>query len=308
MRKPKIIVSRCLDFQKCRYDGQGFNNKIVSSLKNHTDIITVCPEVEIGLSVPRETIRIEKHKNKDIYKLVQTSSRGDFTNIMNEFSEEFIGNLTDIDAFILKGKSPSCGIKDVKIYNEGNDCAIINNGNGFFAHKVLKKFSNIPVENEGRLTNYSIRDDFFTKIFLINNMKKTDNITDFHKENEVLLKSYDKEKTTELDVLIENIKRDDYFNYIYEIISTKRKKELKLNIIKDIFKRYESNLTIDEIKMFKKLVKSYEDSKIPFSTLCVAIRMYATRFNDKQILNQTFFSPYPDDLVSISDSGKSINL
>lgn len=60
--------------------------------------------------------------------------------------------------------------------------------------------------------------------------------------------------------------------------------------------------------MFKELVKSYEDSKIPFSTLCVAIRMYATRFNDKQILNQTFFSPYPDDLVSISDSGKSINL
>lgn len=308
MRKPKIIVSKCLNFEKCRYDGQGFNNKIVSSLKDFADIITVCPEVEIGLSIPRETIRIEKHKNKDIYKLVQTSSKGDFTNLMNEFSEEFIKNIEDVDAFILKGKSPSCGIKDVKIYYENNDCSIRNNGNGFFAHKVLKKYPHIPVENDGRLTNYSIRDDFFTKIFLINEMKQTNDLKNFHKKNNILLKSYNNEKTNNLESLIDKIQKEDYFNEVYDIISKKRKKDLKLKIIQEIFSRYQANLTIDEIKVFKDLVNSYENEKIPFSTLCSVIRVYAARFNDKQILEQSFFKPYPDELINISDSGKGRNM
>ncbi|MFI3211247.1 MAG: DUF523 and DUF1722 domain-containing protein [Peptostreptococcaceae bacterium] len=302
MRKPKIIVSKCLDSQKCRYDGQGYNNKVISSLRDFCDVFTVCPEVEIGLSIPRETIRVETEN--DLYKLVQTKSKGDFTNLMNEFSEEFLINLGEVDAFILKGKSPSCGIKDVKVYHKNNDCSIRNNGNGFFAQKVLEKYPHLPIENEGRLSNFSVRDDFLTKIFLINDLKSHEDIHKFNLDHDILLKSYDKEKKESIKDKIHKLEKEEYEGLVYDIISTKRKREIKLSIVEDIFKKYAPNLTIDEVKMFKDLVKSFENEKIPFSTLCAVIRVYAIRFKDSEILNQSFFSPYPEDLINICDSGK----
>ncbi len=313
MRKPKIVVSKCLNSHKCRYDGQGYNNKVVALLKDHVDMTTVCPEVEIGLSIPRDPIRIEKHKEKEEYKLIQHNSNIDFTNHMNEFASEFITNLDDIDGFILKGKSPSCGIKDVKIYHQGNKCSIRNNGNGVFADRILEKYAHLPVENEGRLSNYSVRDNFFTKIFLINELKNNDDLIEFHKNNTMLLKSYYEDYENEMLDLssikeINDEHKQKYKQRVYEIISNKRKKETKLSIIENIFNKYKPQLKQDEIKMFNNLVKSYENQKIPFSSLGIAIRIYALRFNDSEVLNQTFFNPYPEELINISDSGKGRNL
>ena len=191
MRKPKLIISKCLNSEKCRYDGQGYDDKVISLLREYIDIETVCPESAIGLSTPRDPIRIEKHN--DEYKLVQLNSNTDYTSQMNEFPEEFLSGIDDIDGFILKSKSPSCGIKDVKIYPKGQKCSIRKNGTGIFSTKVLEKHSNIPIENEGRLRNYNIRDEFLTKIFTINNLKSENNILDFHSKNYLLLKSYCKD-------------------------------------------------------------------------------------------------------------------
>lgn len=243
MRKPKLIVSRCLNSEKCRYDGQGYNDKVISLLKNYVDIVTVCPEVDIGMSTPRNPIRIEKHKQKEEYKLIQHDTLYDFTDKMNKFSQEFIDKLDDVDGFILKAKSPSCGIKDVKIYHQGNKCSISSSGNGFFSEKVLEKYKNIPIENEGRLKNYSIRDNFFTKIFTINNFKNNLDIKDFHKNNEILLKSYDEEKTLYLTSMLNEKNVDDnkvntYKESIYDILSSKRNKNSKLAIINNIFYKY----------------------------------------------------------------------
>ena len=101
MRKPKIVVSECLYGTKCRYDGQGYNDKVIQSLKDYVDIQTVCPELAIGLSIPRESIRIEMNKENEEYRLIDYNSKNDYTNQMTEFSEEFINGLDDIDGFIL---------------------------------------------------------------------------------------------------------------------------------------------------------------------------------------------------------------
>ena len=149
MRKPKVMISKCLNSEKCRYDGQGFDDKVIRSIREYIDIETVCPEVEIGLATPRDPIRIEKHEND--LKLIQHNSNIDYSNEMYEFAEEFIKKVDDLDGFILKSKSPSCGIKDVKIYPKGQKCSISKNGNGFFAQKLIEKDFKIPIENEGRL-------------------------------------------------------------------------------------------------------------------------------------------------------------
>ena len=87
MRKPKIVVSECLYGTKCRYDGQGYNDKVIQSLKDYVDIQTVCPELAIGLSIPTVPIRIEMNKENEEYRLIDYKSKNDYTNQMTEFSE-----------------------------------------------------------------------------------------------------------------------------------------------------------------------------------------------------------------------------
>ena len=312
MRKPKIVVSECLYGTKCRYDGQGYNDKVIQSLKDYVDIQTVCPELAIGLSIPREPIRIEMNKENEEYRLIDYNSKNDYTNQMTEFSEEFINGLDDIDGFILKSRSPTCGLKDAKVYYRGNKCSIRSNENGFFSQKIIDKYDYLPIENEGRLKNYNIRDNFFTRIFFINNLKNNKNIIEFHKNNLLLLKSYDEESTNEVsDILNENRMEDQVHQYkekVLNIVSNQRKKENKLSIIIKVFEKYKNMLNEEEIKMFNGLIESYENQRIPFSTLEVVIKMYATRFKDKDILNQTFFYPYPENLINITDSGKGRKL
>ena len=312
MRKPKIVVSECLYGTKCRYDGQGYNDKVIQSLKDYVDIQTVCPELAIGLSIPREPIRIEMNKENEEYRLIDYNSKNDYTNQMTEFSEEFINGLDDIDGFILKSRSPTCGLKDAKVYYRGNKCSIRSNENGFFLQKIIDKYDYLPIENEGRLKNYNIRDNFFTRIFFINNLKNNNNIIEFHKNNLLLLKSYDEESTNEVsDILNENRMEDQVHQYkekVLNIVSNQRKKENKLSIIIKVFEKYKNMLNEEEINMFNGLIESYENQRIPFSTLEVVIKMYATRFKDKDILNQTFFYPYPENLINITDSGKGRKL
>ena len=116
MRKPKLIISKCLNSEKCRYNGQSYDDKVISLLRKYVDLETVCPETGIGLKVPRNPIRIEKYDDK--YKLVEPSDNIDYTSQMMEFAEEFLSNIDDVDGFILKSKSPSCGIRDVKVYHK----------------------------------------------------------------------------------------------------------------------------------------------------------------------------------------------
>ena len=312
MRKSKIVVSECLYGTKCRYDGQGYNDKVIQSLKDYVDIQTVCPELAIGLSIPREPIRIEMNKENEEYRLIDYNSKNDYTNQMTEFSEEFINGLDDIDGFILKSRSPTCGLKDAKVYYRGNKCSIRSNENGFFSQKIIDKYDYLPIENEGRLKNYNIRDNFFTRIFFINNLKNNKNIIEFHKNNLLLLKSYDEESTNEVsDILNENRMEDQVHQYkkkVLNIVSNQRKKENKLSIIIKVFEKYKNMLNEEEINMFNGLIESYENQRIPFSTLEVVIKMYATRFKDKDILNQIFFYPYPENLINITDSGKGRKL
>ena len=311
MRRPKLVISKCLNSEKCRYDGQGYDDKVISLLREYVDIESVCPEKEIGLTVPRDPIRIEKDKDK--YKLIQLKTNSDYTRQMNEFAEEFLSELGDTDGFIFKSKSPSCGINNVKIYTKNQRSSISKKGIGFFSSKIIDKYHELPIEDEGRLKNYNIRDEFLTKIFTINNLKAESNISKFHKKNILLLKSYSEDMSDELEFIINKQSLNDediniYKNKVYEILEKKRSKNSKINVCEIVFEKYKSNLNINEIEYFEKIVRLCKEEKIPLSSLMIALQIYAVRFDDLELLNQTFFNPYPEGLLSICDSGKGRNI
>jgi len=142
--KPRIFASKCLGFAACRWNGVAISDPFIESLKERVDFITVCPEVEIGLGVPRDPIKVVSKNGK--LRLVQSGSGRDVSGEMKDFTDKFLGSLGEVDGFILKAGSPSCGI------------------GGFFGSGVLARFAHLPVETEERLTNPGIRERFLEKI------------------------------------------------------------------------------------------------------------------------------------------------
>lgn len=163
--KPKVVVSRCLGFADCRYNGQTKSDKFVNKLKEYVDYRTVCPEVEIGLSVPRDPIRLVCEKDEII--LYQPKSGKEYTNEMKDYSLSILKSFKDVDGFILKGKSPCCGIKNVKVYLGKEKMVGSTKGGGIFASEIINQYPNLPIEEDGRLTNFKIREHFLTKLYIM---------------------------------------------------------------------------------------------------------------------------------------------
>ena len=112
--KPRVVISKCLTFDKCRYNGEMIPDRFVEKLKPYVEFLPICPEVEIGLGTPRDPIRVVQVDGKK--QLYQPSTNKFFTDDALSFTEEYLSSLKEIDGFILKNRSPSCGQGDVKIY------------------------------------------------------------------------------------------------------------------------------------------------------------------------------------------------
>ena len=112
--RPKVVVSKCIEFAACRYNGLMISSDVVKALMPYVDFVPVCAEVEIGLGLPRDPIRVASGANG--LRLLQPSTGADVTNEMVSFATSYLGSLPAVDGFVLKSRSPSCGIKDVKIF------------------------------------------------------------------------------------------------------------------------------------------------------------------------------------------------
>ncbi|RQD84862.1 MAG: DUF523 domain-containing protein, partial [Methanocalculus sp. MSAO_Arc2] len=163
--RPRVVVSRCIEFDPCRYDGSKIPSPAVDHLKAFADFIPVCPEVEIGLGIPRATVRIVRIDGVD--HLIQPATGRDVTSDMTRFTQQFLDSLPVVDGFILKGGSPTSGTSNVKVYPSAEKSMAIDRSAGFFAREVLKRFPSLPIEDELRLNNARIRDHFQTGIFTL---------------------------------------------------------------------------------------------------------------------------------------------
>ena len=265
--RPKVVVSKCLGFCKCRYNGQVIPNRFIEKLKDHVDFIPVCPEVEIGLGVPRDPIRIVDEGGQ---KLVQPKTGKDVTEMMETFAKGFLKKV-DADGYILKYGSPSCGPSNVRIYKEGKRPG---RGAGFFARHV-----DGLVEDEGRLSNLKIRENFLTKLFLVAAAREHDYLD----SNQCLLKSYGAEKPTREEIM-------------------KLRSPQWEDAVMALFRRFELEDT--EKDLFLQVFQEFKENRVCLSTILRLIESYATRFNDEYVLKQTILHPFPQDLVDMSDTGK----
>jgi len=314
--RPNIVVSKCLNFCKCRYNGQKLYSKFIEFFKDYMNFYPVCPEVEIGLGVPRTPVRIIQQEDKEYLKNSDTGE--DYTEKMNSFSESFLNNLKDIDGFILKSRSPTCGIKDVKKYkNTGKVPPMNDKTTGFFASKAKNKFPKAAFEDDGRLTNFSIREHFLIKIYTLakfRQIKKSNKmkyLIKFHQNNKYLFMSYSQNILNKLGKIVSNHEKLDiqkvlnrYEEELNNIFSKYRKEGRNINAFLHMFGYFSDKLTKEEKDYFQNQIEFYKNDMVPLSVLTAVLKSWVIRFDNDYLKNQTILNPYPDSLIKVTDSGK----
>lgn len=304
--KPQILVSRCLEFAKCRYDGQVIKNQLIYNLKNYVEFHTVCPEADIGMGIPRPTIRIEKF-DLDV-KLIQPKTGTDFMEKMQNYSREFVSKYAHYDGLILKSKSPSCGIKGIPVYKSGNKT--IEKTSGVFAKVAMESYPDAFIEDEGRLNNFNIRENYLSKIFTIAhfNALKTNpsmkSLVDFQSAYKYYFMSIHQDKMRELGRIVANHDKrsidhvfETYQIALLELLKKQSNKKNTINVLHHILGYFSKFLNASEKTHFLNLVEKYRSNQIPLFVCNQLLISWIFRFKQRYLEIQRFFAPFPAKLM-----------
>lgn len=314
--KPNIVLSKCLGVSACRYNGHIILNKTIDALEPYLNFEAVCPEEEIGLGTPRDPIRLVDRGGQT--KLIQPKTGKDVTDDMTSYSEDKVEEFEiNIDGFILKDRSPSCGINNVKVYSEKHGMAL-RKSMGLFAEKMKNAYPELPMENEGRLSNKQLREHFLTAIFTIARFKlvrQNNSIKDlqqFHAQHKYLFMGYNQSIMRELGTIAANSEGkdsnplfDDYYSALLQIFKRLPRRNSQINIFLHNFGYFKKYLQPNEKVMFLELLEKFRNKIITSSTVNHLLKAWIIKYDVKYLADQYWFAPFPEELVSLPDSGKN---
>lgn len=320
-KRPKIFVSKCLEHEACRYDGSMIASPFVAKLKHYVDMVVECPEVASGMSVPRQAIRLKK-EGEDI-RVIESLSGNDHTDQMARYRQGLVPRLeaAGIHGAILKSRSPSCGIKEVKIYDgPGKIQALQTKTGGFIGNHLVATFEGLPIEDEGRLMNYNIRDHFLTRIYTLaafDAVKAKGTMKDlvtFMSDNKYLLMAYHQANQKILGKLVANHDKkpvDQVFTAYEKVLKQALAKPLlhgrNTNMLLHIFGYFSKDLNAEEKAYFLETLAAYNDHKVPITVPISLLKAWVIRFDMPYLKRQTIFEPYPVGILDVTDSGKGID-
>lgn len=313
--RPKVVFSRCLGFDACRYNGQTIHDPVVESILPYVEPISVCPEMEIGLGVPRKPIRlIEEHGR---VALVQPETGLDVTDAMAAFVDRFLAGLPEVDGFFLKFRSPSCGLSQVRIYNGHSPTAGHRAGAGAFGGRIAERFPAHAVEDEGRLQNYDIRQHYLTKLFTVARFRaaaqsgEARDLVAFHTRHKLLLMAYNQEAMRSLGRIVANPEHRPsadlfraYRDGLGGALARAPRRTSAINVLLHGFGYVSDGLSPSEKGFFLDALERYRARQIPLSVPTSLVHSWILRFDVAYLKDQAYFEPFPQELVSVLDSGK----
>ena len=315
LTKPKVVISACLGYEKCRYNGEIFHNQFLEKLKDMVQFIPVCPETSIGLGVPREVIRIIY--NTDGLSLYQPSTDKDLTKDMQSFSNHFVNHLPQVQGFILKSKSPSCAYKDAKHYSGMEKGAHSVKGSGMFAQALKEHFPLYPFIDDGQLNDFKYREHFLIKLYMLSKLHQIaesvslTQLIDFHNENELLIQCYSRLAYKELTAML-NTEINQHFADLVNAYSKRLLKALEkvsrytsnIGILRSSAQSISPGMQPKEMRNIEDVIDKYKNGNLPFSVPLYVIKTYALQYENQKLLRQTIFDPFPADMMELRDSGK----
>ncbi len=312
-RKTPITVgiSSCLLGQKVRFDGQHKRYHYSTDiLAEYFRFIPVCPEVEVGMGVPRETIRLEG--SPDNPSLIGTKTKTDWTNKMNSYSRQRIAkdDIAGISGYILKKDSPTCGMERVKVYE--NSPMPKKQGRGLYAARLIESHPLLPVEEEGRLNDPIIRENFIERVFAYHNLQqlfagghfKRGEVVVFHSANKYLIMSHSNKHYKIMGQLVAAIKkhkpsefRDLYMQQFMEALAIKATVKKHTNVLQHILGFLKDHLDSRDKQSIIGVIEDYRKGLVPLVVPVTLLGHFVDRFEIEYIANQTYLKPHPKELM-----------
>lgn len=307
--KIRLGVSSCLLGNRVRYDGQHkLDHFLVDVLGQYVEWVPVCPEVECGLPVPREAMRLVGDPEHP--RLVTIRTRIDHTDRMLQWASRRARELDreDLCGFVFKSRSPSSGMKSVKVYND--DGMPSQTGVGLFAKAFMDRFPLLPVEDEGRLNDALLRENFIERIFAFHRWKTFRNgdgslkgLIRFHTEHKLLLMAHSPKHYQLLGKLVADTKSlpknallDEYSWLFFEglaMLATNRK---HTNVLQHMMGYFRKQLSSDEKAELGDIIKAYHAGIVPLIVPVTLINHYVRKYDEPYLKQQVYLNPHPYEL------------
>ena len=307
--KIKIGISACLLGDHVRYNGgHQLDRYVRDTLGQFFDFLPVCPEVECGLPVPREAMRLVGDPSDP--KLLTNRTGIDHTQRMVSWAKRRVTELEKeaLCGFIFKKDSPSSGMQRVKVYSEKGMPQ--RKGIGMFARVFMDYFPRIPVEEDGRLHDPKLRENFIERIFaldrwrnLVSRRKDMGQLVDFHTREKLLLLSHSPGHYRQMGKLVAQGKSwaasnlfDTYEKHFMEALSLKATPAKNTNVLHHILGFFKKQLSSDEKQEMLGIIHRYRKGLVPLIVPVTLVNHYVRKYRQPYLALQSYLNPHPVEL------------
>lgn len=306
----RLGVSSCLLGEEVRYDGGHARDRFVAeSLDRWAEWVPVCPEVEVGMPIPRPTIRLVEVGEEQ--RLIAPSTGADFTAEMQGYSAVRVGQLqaAGLDGYVLKKNSPSCGMERLPVYR--GEQRAHKRGVGLFAAELMRRWPELPVEEEGRLNDPALRENFIVRVFCRNRWRAAaargwsrSRLVDFHTAHKLLLRAHHEEGYRELGRIVARFgqlpDRELYAAYELEFQATLRHKtsaKANVNVLQHAMGYLKEQLDSAEKQYLLEAIEDYRSGLLPLIVPVSLLRFLIRKFEISYLLDQIYFDPHPKEMM-----------
>ncbi|RVU86425.1 DUF1722 domain-containing protein [Leucothrix sargassi] len=309
--KIKVGISSCLLGEKVRFDtGHKRNAYVTDVLQNYFDFVPFCPEVSIGLSIPREPIRLVLEDEK--VRCVGTkNSELEFTDQLAEIAEKQKPIHEQLCGYILKKDSPSCGMERVKLYKNGMPTKV---GVGIFAQRLMENFPSLPVEEEGRLGDMRLRENFIQRVFVYARWKALFHepltitaLQTFHAQHKYILMSHDQEQTRALGKLLAShdhqaveVLAERYVSQLMNTLKTIATPKTHANTLHHIQGYLKRDLVADDKAELTEVIDNYRNGLLPLVVPITLLKHHFRKHPNEHITNSYYMDPHPGELMLLN--------
>ncbi len=305
----RIGISSCLLGERVRYDGgHKLDHFLVDTLGGFVEYVPVCPECEAGFGVPREAMRLVGDLSAP--RLVTVNAKKDMTEGMKGWIRERLPELEkeDLRGFIFKSGSPSSGMERIKVYDGSGQPR--KNGVGLFARAFMERFPRIPVEDEGRLHDMALRENFIVRLFAFDRWKEEcdrdrgpASLIDFHARHKYLLMAHSPAKQREMGKLVARIGEmtsgdfgERYEGLFMEALRCRATVKKNVNVLEHLAGYFKDRLGADEKKELAEVIGQYRRELVPLIVPVTLIRHHVRKQGEGYLAGQYYLDPHPLEL------------
>jgi len=309
MEKIKLGISTCLLGENVRYDGgRKLDRFLTDTLGQYVEYVPVCPEVECGLPIPRESMRLEG--DPEFPRLITSKTKQDMTERMLSWAKKRVVEIEKegLCGFIFKSDSPSSGMERIKVYNEKG--MPVKKGVGMFARIFMEHFPLLPVEDEGRPDDPGLRENFIERIFALSRWREVlhskqsrGSVVDFHTKHKLLILSHSPKHYQMMGMLVAKAKDlptkelyQQYQTILMEALKLKITTKKNSNVLMHMMGYFKEQLSSDEKKELLEVIDFYRKSHIPLIVPITLINHYVRKYDQPYLKQQAYLNPHPLEL------------